>query len=110
MSDDLVEYLKAPVVLGEKAVGPGELVEQMLSKMSEAANRIEADTKLIQEMREPLHGPYGWLTGNIGLNEEYWTVEADEVKDGEFFSIPLYAKVDPIALSKAKSQQEGETE
>jgi len=108
MSDDLVKNLRTV----SNMINMGEKIRwgEETNLMDEAANRIEADQELIQEMRGALHGPYGWLTGNIGLNEEYWTVEADEVKDGEFFSIPLYAKVDPIALAKAKSQQEGETE
>lgn len=44
-----------------------------------------------------LYGPYGWLNGHRGLSEDSWGLENDPVADsGEYFAIPLYAKVDPF--------------
>lgn len=42
-----------------------------------------------------LFGPYAHLNGHRALSEDSWTVEDDPVSnDVEYFSIPLFAKVD----------------
>jgi hypothetical protein len=44
-----------------------------------------------------LYGPYGYLNGHRALPEDTWTVEDDAIKNSEeYFSIPLYAKVEPV--------------
>ncbi|RVK75454.1 restriction alleviation protein, Lar family [Sinorhizobium meliloti] len=44
-----------------------------------------------------LYGPYGYLNGHRALTEDTWTVENDPIENSdEYFSIPLYAKVEPI--------------
>jgi hypothetical protein len=44
-----------------------------------------------------LYGPYGYLNGHRALPEDTWTVEDDTIKNSdEYFSIPLYAKVEPV--------------
>lgn len=44
-----------------------------------------------------LFGPYGHLNGHRALNEESWAVEDDPMEnDEEYFSIPLYALVEPV--------------
>lgn len=42
-----------------------------------------------------LYGPYAHLNGHRALSEDSWTVEDDPIgNDVEYFSIPLFAKVD----------------
>lgn len=70
-------------------------MQQAAKDCIEAANRIEADTKLIQEMREALQRV-----------EDRWL--QDEMKNHNGAPYAIFAA--RAALSKAKSQQEGETE
>lgn len=45
--------------------------------------------------RGQLFGPYAHLNGHRALSEDSWTVEDDPIgNDVEYFSIPLFAKVD----------------
>lgn len=42
-----------------------------------------------------LYGPYGYLNGSRALSEEEWTLDNNPGKNSdEYFSIPLFAKVD----------------
>lgn len=44
---------------------------------------------------EKMFGPYAYLNGHRALSEDSWTVEDDPIgNDVEYFSIPLFAKVD----------------
>lgn len=44
-----------------------------------------------------LHGPYAWLSGDRSMSEDSWTLSDDpQENSAEYFSIPLYAKVDPF--------------
>lgn len=44
-----------------------------------------------------MHGPFGWLNGHRALSEDSWSIEGDPLANSEeYFSIPLYALVDPF--------------
>lgn len=107
MSDNLVERLRVEPTASH-FLKPAHLYQDLIAERAEAANRIEADTKLIQEMREALE----WMIENDDTNEgdeplhehggrswnemnSYWIEGLNKAR---------------AALSKAKSQQEGETE
>jgi hypothetical protein len=90
MSDDLVKKLreihKFPALANEVC--------------DEAANRIEAQEKLIQEMREALEAFVAEYTEMVNSGDcGFWDPEKEDKV--------IAART---ALSKAKSQQEGETE
>jgi hypothetical protein len=107
MSDDLVSRLRVEPTASH-FLKPAHLYQDLIAERAEAANRIQADQALIQEMREALE----------------WMIENDETNEGDE---PLadhgYRSWNEInaywieglnkaraTLSKAKSQQEGETE
>ena len=101
ISDELVARIRNGIMEGWSANYPcldGEIAE-------EAANRIEEDRKLIQEMREALE------YANKGLDMVHGGL-MDPTRPrqsvGEVCNHFLQAST--LSLSKAKSQQEGETE
>lgn len=48
--------------------------------------------------RPGLHGPFGWINGHKMMSEDSWTLEDGPVEnDAEYFSIPLFARVDPFS-------------
>lgn len=97
MSDDLVSRLREPVTLSGMR-GSVEVYQAVIVQRAEAANRIEADNKLIQEMRDALNEIRELNLENEDENGHRWA-NSDMINQTVVF-----------ALSKAKSQQEGETE
>ena len=83
MSDDLATWLR------KRFINEKEWYGVEVDGLTDAANRIEADSALIQEMREAIERAQAVL-----LSEGYYSF-SDDLE---------------LALSKAKSQQEGETE
>jgi hypothetical protein len=97
MSDDLVKRLHKHFINGKEWYG----IE--IDVLTEAANRIEADAKLIQEMREALQS----------AKEELYQISHSGGNPDDEANMDSYAaayRECKQALSKAKSQQEGETE
>lgn len=61
--------------------------EELKAKLAEALALVPGEPVL--------HGPYGYLNGNRALSEDEWTLENDPIENSdEYFSIPLFAKID----------------
>lgn len=87
MSDDLAKRLSRAGEIGDITTN------DWMNLSIEAANRIEADAKLIQEMREAFQK----------ARDMVWPMELND-------RTMAVLRILDAALSKAKSQQEGETE
>jgi hypothetical protein len=54
--------------------------------------------------RSELHGPFGHLVGPVDLDESHWDIEAAPVDRPGYFSVPLFTKADPFALTQEQDQ------
>ncbi|CAN7301136.1 hypothetical protein LJR221_001498 [Agrobacterium tumefaciens] len=80
-----------------------------------AASGSEGSTEVIYLYDKPqqdvergqLFGPYAHLNGNRHLAEDEWTVEDNPIENTEeYFSIPLYASVEPPFPSGSEKQDQ----
>jgi len=80
-----------------KAVAWMDDGEKELGEAIAAWNRRAYLTAAGEPARQGLFGPYGWLNGLRALNEEGWALEDEPIVNSEkYFSIPLFALVDPF--------------
>lgn len=74
MSKELVEYLRKPFVLQESNMGG--VIDQMMGKMTEAADEIERLNGIIDNLAEALETAMDFIESNVAdpdLTPEMWS-------------------------------------
>lgn len=93
ITNEMIEAAKAK---GRELAGnqPGALIEAF-AEVAEAG----ATAAVALVPGEPkLYGPYGYLNGSRALSEDEWTLDNNPGENSaEYFSIPLFAKVDAFS-------------
>ena len=81
---------------GDDTVGEWEEIIEGLEALASAATGAE-NAQVEPAAAGKVYGPYGWLNGHRGLNEESGGLESVPLENSdEYFSIPPYALSDPF--------------